>query len=90
MASILRDIRNRIRDAELGKICKCHKPALLTFPDIEGNFQILDTKGLEVVDSEVQFTRTEVTALCTICKTLWLVEITSSSERRTRIWKKQS
>ncbi len=89
MTSILRDIQNRIRDAELGKICKCHKPSLLTFPDIEDNFQILDTKELEVVDNDVQFTRTEVTALCTVCKTLWLVEITSSSDRRTRVWKKQ-
>ena len=90
MSSILKNLRERIQDVEEGKVCKCHRPSLLTFPDIEDNFKIVETKVIEVVNSEVQYERSEVTALCTICKTLWIVNITSSSDRRTRIWKRQN
>ncbi len=90
MKSLLKQIRNRIKDAENNVFCKCLRPHLLSFPDTEDNFEIVEIRLLEKVSGEIQFTKTEVTTRCSVCNTLWKVEITNTPDRRTRIWKKQT
>lgn len=80
---------NKIQDVRDGKLCNCHRPYLLTFPDVEGNYEILETKIAETVNNTLQYVKTQVTAQCKICGTMWSVEITSSPDKRTRVWKKK-
>jgi len=82
-------MRNKIKDTREGKLCNCHRPHLLTFPDIEENYEILTTEITGKAIGAVQFVKTKVTAKCKICGAVWVVEITSSPDKRTRVWKKK-
>ncbi|MEA3266269.1 MAG: hypothetical protein U9P42_04930 [Candidatus Fermentibacteria bacterium] len=88
MRSILKNMRDRIRDTREGKLCNCHRPHLLTFPDTEDDYEILETEVIETVNSTVQYVKTKVTAQCRICSTIWSVEVITSPDRRTRVWKR--
>ena len=88
MRSILRNLRNKIQDTREGKLCNCHRPHLLSFPDTEDDYEILETEVIETVNNTVQFVKTKVTAKCTICATMWSIEVITGPDRRTRVWKK--
>ena len=88
MQSIFKNIRNKIQDAADGEFCNCHRPHLLTFPDVDDNFKILDTEEIENLNGKIQYVKTEVTAQCRICGAMWIVEIISTPDRRTRTWKR--
>lgn len=89
MRSIFKNMRNRIQDTGEGKLCNCHRPHLLTFPDIEDNYEIFTTEMIEKAGSTVQFVKTKVTAQCKVCGIVWIIEVTSGPDRRTRVWKKK-
>lgn len=81
-------MRNKIQNTRESKPCNCHRPHLLTFPDTEDDYEILETEVIETVNSNVQFVKTKVTAECRICGAVWIIEVIAAPDRRTRGWKK--
>ncbi len=82
-------MRNKFQDTREGRLCNCHRPHLLTFPDTEDDYEILETEVIETVNSTVQFVKTNVTAECIICGAVWIIEVITAPDRRTRVWKKK-
>ncbi len=81
---------NKIQDTREGKLCNCHRPHLLTFPDTEDDYEILTTDMIAKANSTVQFVKTKVTARCRVCNTIWSIEVITSPDKRTRVWKRIS
>lgn len=83
-------MRDKIQDAGENKLCNCHRPHLLTFPDTEDDYKILETEVIETVNNTVQLVKTKVTAKCRICGTVWIIEVITTPDRRTRTWKEHT
>ncbi len=90
MRSILKNMQNKIQDIREGKLCNCHRPHLLTFPDTEDDYVILETEEIGTLNSTVQFIKTKVTAKCKICGMIWSIEVITGPDRRTRTWKEHT